>query len=1038
MSHALHTTAAIALLARALPAQQPTGAVISGTVRDQVTGAAVAGATISVVGTTHAASSNEQGRYTMAGVPSGVFAIEARRIGFGVVRKDNVRVADGPLTIDFGMNSAPLSLEAVTVSATVDAMSSLKVPFAITKLDAEQMPVPAMGSASAMLQGKVPGATVIRASGEPGAGSFVQLRSPSSPFKDNGPLYVVDGIMLSDNPNISPLTQDIESMDIASIEVIKGAAAAAIYGSRAAGGVISITTNRGKNVALGKSQLTVNQQYGFDNVVRQPKKLGHHYWLVNDKSQWVDAQGNVVPKASRVQDPDGMIDNSYAKTYDNVKQAYRPATNFITTVSLAQSSATTNLNLSFDRNRQPGTVIENYGILRQTFRTSIDHTFRDNLGVSVTGSHSRITDQPSQVNFTTLWQVDPDVNLLAKNSDGSPFRVLADSASTTTNPLYLQHYRDNRTRRARSLISTSGHFNPYGWLTFTGDLGYDRLDDLTDNYTPPGIPSDNDGGVSLGSLLYREDETDSYNGSLRSTMLYDVGGLTTRLTFAGEMQRERDLRFTAQGSNFAIAGLRDLSGALTQTTQSSSADIRTNSGWSNLIFDYNGTFIGDFLFRREGNSLFGRGHRWNNFYRAATSYVMSNSSWWKFGDITNAKLRYSYGTAGTRPDFADQYAVVTAGPAGLVRNDLGNPDLRPEMKYEHEMGLDLVYKNRLSLILTYARSTTKDAIVDVAVPSSTGFNTAERNVGATRGETWEGTVEGSWITRKNFRWSSNIVVDRSRSSVLEYNRPCFSDGILWRCDNIPLASMWGRFLARSANDLPTDAKASSGEFQVNDEGYLVWVGANNKWTDGMAKKLWNTSKRIGSATYRWGEPFMAPLKNPGVNEVDQIGDGQPKFNFGVGNRIDFHGLQLYALFNGQAGGDIYNDWRHRTFATNDAPELDQTGKPDSLKKPFYYYSRGVAQSSNCNSGRCLANFVEKDTYAKLTELSLTYSFTAQKIPALARVGADRLNVQLIGRNLATWTKFSGLDPEAGSVNNRVANAAFPFARNFTTALTLVF
>ena len=131
--------------------------------------------------------------------------------------------------------------------------------------------------------------------------------------------------------------------------------------------------------------------------------------------------------------------------------------------------------------------------------------------------------QPSQVNFTTLWQVDPDVNLLAKNNDGTPFRVLADSASTTTNPLYLQHYRDNRTRRARSLISTSGHFNPFTWLTFTGDMGYDRLDDITDNYTPPGIPSDNDGGVGLGSLRYREDETDSYNGSLRGTLLRETG-----------------------------------------------------------------------------------------------------------------------------------------------------------------------------------------------------------------------------------------------------------------------------------------------------------------------------------------------------------------------------------------------------------------------------------------------------------------------------------------------------------------------------------
>jgi TonB-dependent SusC/RagA subfamily outer membrane receptor len=432
-------TLTAALLLSSSAAAQATRTTIVGIVTDEATGQPVVGATISVFGTAHAASSNEQGRYSIPNVPSGqLIAIDVRRLGYGQLRKDNVRVTGASMTVDFKMSSAPLTLDAVTSAATADPTTGIKAPFAVSKLTSEQMPVAALGAASQMLAGKVAGVTAMRVSGEPGAGTSVQIRAALSPFHSTSPLYVIDGVAISDATFAGTLTTDFDAQEIESIEVIRGAAAAALYGSRGANGVIDIKTNRGKNVQLGHSQITAKSQIEMGQFSKSVPKLTHHYYAVNDKLQWVDASGNVVARGSRIPDPDGMIDNSYPVIYDNVGQVFRSDRSYINSLSLTQASATTNMNLSLDQSQQNGGDIVARPFIRYNIRAAIDHTFRDNLTVSATMFHSRVKQDPDQLNYTNLWRIDPDVNLLAPNSDGSPYRVFADSASTITNPLYLQ------------------------------------------------------------------------------------------------------------------------------------------------------------------------------------------------------------------------------------------------------------------------------------------------------------------------------------------------------------------------------------------------------------------------------------------------------------------------------------------------------------------------------------------------------------------------------------------------------------------------
>ena len=1026
----------LTLAAFAAPLSAQSGTTVRGVVSDATLKTPLAGVTVSVVGTRLAVSTNEQGRYVIMNVPAGIQAFEARRLGYGVNRRENIRVGGDTMTVDLTLNQNALSLEAVTVSASVDPTSGIKSPYAVNSINKEMMPVPAPAAATTMLIAKVAGVNVIQASGAPGSGSYVQLRTPSSIEKSNSPLYVVDGILLNSQQSVT--TQDVEAMNIESIEVIKGAAAAALYGSRAAGGVISIKTDRGKNLRLGQTTITARSDFGYDQYYNKPKQRQYHWYRMNAQGQFLDASGNVIPRAngnSQAIDPDGFADNPYPVKYDNIGTLFRNGQTMMNQISIAQNQAGTNYTLTYTRNRQPGLIIDNYGYLRQGVQFSIDHSVRDNLTLGVSANHTRANEVPDQVSFGDLYRYDLDVNLNRRDADGF-FLARPDSQSTLTSPLYYQQTRDDKQRRSRTLVNGNASFRPYNWLTFTGDVGYDRGDRIYDQFTPPGVPDDDGSGVETGFLHYEEDEVDGLTGSLGATLLRDFGKLTTRLTARGEMQRERNLYFEAEGTDFTINGVRDLAGAGSKTNSSQLTERRTNAGVAALGLDYGGKYIADFLLRREGSSLFGPDYRWTTFYRVGGSYLLSEEGWWPrggvLGNLSTFKLRYNVGTAGARPDFLDQYSAISVAGFGFVRNELGNPRLRPEIKTEHEAGVDMIVNNRLQVLLSYAKSRTKDAIVGIAAPSKTGFNTQNANVGLTSGETFEATIEGSIMERGSFRWSSNLVLDRGKSTVNRLGRPPYGSGARWYDDGSPLTAFWGYKFVRSADQLRALHANSQNQFQVNDEGFLVPVGAGNSWTEGSTKNLWGTIVTIDGVQYRWGEPLLQWDEALGGPRFQQIGNGEPDLRFGLGNRFNYGDFQLYFLLSGQLGGQVYNDTKRLLISSLDHPDIVQYNKPFERKKPYYYYSRGLSQQTYEDI------YVETGTHAKVQEMQLGYNLSQEKYPFIRYFGADRLNLQLIGRNLFTWTKYSGWRVDGGQPSYRVDATDYPIARNFTASVTVVF
>lgn len=241
--------------------------------------------------------------------------------------------------------------------------------------------------------------------------------------------------------------------------------------------------------------------------------------------------------------------------------------------------------------------------------------------------------------------------------------------------------------------------------------------------------------------------------------------------------------------------------------------------------------------------------------------------------------------------------------------------------------------------------------------------------------------------------------------------------------------MYGNAFVHSLANLPaSQAGAAPGTFEVNDDGLLVAVGPGNHYT---TPGKWGTTVVSNGVTYQWGMPIVR-LDSTGQQAIIKIGSGNPRFHYGVSNSVSWRGFQFYGLLDTQVGGNAYNQNNQRSYQYNRSADVDQAGKPDSLKKTVDYYALVY-------NGNAIEDwFVEPAGFVKLRELSVKYQVPKRfldRIPGNRGVGAS---VSVIGRNLKTWTRYKGYDPEVGTVNNRLDSYDYPQYRNFTAVLQLQF
>ena len=949
-----------------------------------------------------------------------------------------VTLVRGPQVQDFELAVDPLMLNDIVVTGTAEATSTKELSFSVGAIsEATIQDVPAVDPIRA-LDGKVAGVTIVAPGGDPGAGTAVRLRGATTltPGASQQPLLVVDGVITQGT------LADLNVEDIERIEVVKGAAASSLYGSNAAAGVIQVFTRRGAQNAEGVTSVTVRNEYGQQSLIHDvPVNKSHYDSMVGGAV--LMAGGVPVIQASHFMDQPYPASTPWRNQQADILTNGPFYTNY---VAIGRRAGGTNLQASFENQVNSGIINvhgcnntvtpticqgSDLGYTRRNVRLNMDQQLSDRLDVSVGAfyneSSQKLTEGSSNDPFFDVNFMPPDVDLKGvPNANGEPFKVDIGLSgliptSQTRNPLYTMTHVHNSADRTRVQGSFRGRWRPAEWLSFEGSFGYDRAAENDRNYNPKGSLAW-DGTPSNGTLFLSNSIDESYNGQLSASLQHSFGQMEGRLKFAGSVEDESYNYFSASGNGFASIAVPEL-GNINNQSSKGVGSTQTIARARNIFvvggLTYKSRYIVDALIRRDGSSLFGSGARYHTYYRYSGAYRLGEDL--KIPGIQELKLRASVGTAGLRPPFAAQYETFTTANGNIAPQTLGNNLLKPAQSKETELGFNIEFLNRFSLEFTNAKKVTSDQVLPVPLKSVAGFSSQWQNAGTLEGRTNEAAFGAVLANSRDLAWNLNITYDRTRMVVTQLNVPAFTTGSGAQSANIFLikqgavyGSMYGYRWDRTRKDL------------TDNPGYWSGGKTGQGTYSGPDTTLYSTNEDgiliLTSSHGTTGEKGIKYV-DPTQGTYYEIGDANPNFTMSFSTTLTWRGFSVYGLLDWVNGGDIYNlprQWLERT--EDRSAEMDQAGKggvtawcrtyqPSNAscngKKATDYYST-FNDANGFNSW-----YVENGTFARLRELSVGYTLNPTQIRAIGLSRLVRnLRVSLNGRNLITWTKYSGWDPDA--------------------------
>jgi TonB-linked SusC/RagA family outer membrane protein len=1074
--------AIVAVLLQAIPygasAQQTTG-VVRGRVVDESTQRPLASVQVLVVGTQRGTLTGTDGTYRIEGVPAGAHSVRAEYIGYGSHSEAVTVAAGAEVVADFALAQSVLDLEEIVVTGVAGQQVRAKLPFSVDRLTPQNMPVPA-SSATSMLTGKVAGLRTASSGGRPGETPSVMLRGPTSinaSGRSQEPLYIVDGVILAGS------VVDVDAMDIESIEVVKGAAAASLYGSRAANGVIQITTARGKNVANDQVTYSIRSEFGGSDLPGRFNLTQRHQFAMQN-GLFVDQSGapcefvrcGSAPQLAGQMALAGEPNNEWntiqqeawpGATYDHVERFFRGGNYMTNAVSVAGRSGGTNYLVSYNRLDNEGIMPGHEGQLRHNFRVNLDQAVRTDITVSASAFYSRSRANSDDGAMFQLTRMPAGVDLLGPDpSDSSKIILKPDPFNDNVNPLVsMLEAGPNVQQRGRFLGSVTARWSPITWFNLDGNFSFDRSDIRNESFTPKDFRNLSNPNGTGGSLNHGNDRTEALNGSVTAQFIKRFGDLNTNTQLRYLVEQEDFTRTTANGSQFTADGVITFDNIPTANKSAGSMlQLERADGYFVITdLDYKDRYVVSALARNDGSSLFGPDERRHWYYRGSFAYRLSEEPWFNVPGFDELKLRYSYGTAGNRPSFAAQYETYSVSGGAITPLTLGNRNLKPEFVTEQEMGIDVLFLSRFSLDLTYAHADAKEQILNVPLLAHSGFSNQWRNAGRLKSNTIEASLNAQIIRTPDFTWNARVLFDRTLQEITELEVPAYQTGVTGQgLGNVfyvrpgeALGTFYGFQFAENCGHLPTGVDCS--EFQVNDDGYLVWVGAagstENGWesytdADGNQQHWWGTAApfTVRGGTIRWGTPFQAEGNDPVTGERTTflpLGRAMPDYSLSLSNTFQYKGITLYGLLQSVQGYHVYNQPLQWAVFQSYAGIMDQSNVAERARKPLGYYSTLYGASGLQPSSA----FVDDASFVKLQEVALRYQIPTsllERVP-VAR-GFRGIGLSVVGRNLLTWTDYDGYDPDVGrtgggtgsAVLARVDGFDYPNFRTFTFGLDINF
>lgn len=992
MLRSLVWTGAVAVVAALGPTAAPAHAQaqtrpLTGTVREEGTRTPLAAAQVLVRGTTRGATTRDDGTFTLQ-VPLGDVTLVVRRIGYPPTI---VPVSATTSTIDVVLERDPLNLDQIVVTGQATGISRRNLANSVASVSAEELTKVSAPSIENAFQGKIAGAQISQSTGAPGGGNRMRLRGISSILGSAQPLYVIDGVIVSDvsigsgtnkvtrasGSGISVASQeapvnriaDLNPNDVENIEVLKGSAASAIYGSKASGGVVIITTKRG---AAGAPKFSLRTGVGTSALAYK-----------NGSRRFPSLEAATAAYGSGVvdyYDPDTFID------YEEVVYGERPV-NSETSLSVSGGTETTRYFVS-------GLIRNEKGIVRNTFadkagvRLNLDQKIGSRLDLQVGAELLRTrndrglfgNDNTGTSIAYALTKI-PSFLDLRPDADGRfPRNPFYPSNPLQTVELFQNDesvWRNITTARLTFDAVTIGDHQ----LQLIAYGGADILNQKNVVFSPPELQFEPIDGLPGTSATSYTDNVQS-NVNLNAVHTWTPSGSLGVTTQVGTQFEQRTLGQTRASAQNLLGGLEIVDAGTIRDVTESRLKVSDFGIFAQTEILWQERLLFTLGARADRSSNNGDTKKFFLFPKASASYRFPEL---RPGLLDEVKLRVAYGETGNQPLYGQKFTALDLSSIGglgafRVGTTRAAPDIRPERQREFEAGIDAtMFGSRATVELTGFRRDISDLLITRTLAPTTGFSSEISNGAEMRVWGLEASIGGFPVTNDRFSWNSRLNWGMNRSEITSLPVPTFLLG-------------------------------------------APQVGAIRIEEGKSATQI------IGNDTLpQAGGRVVVPVV---------IGDGNPDWNAGWLNEFRYGPLSLYALVDRQQGGMLANGtWRHYDLGQNSRDYDEPT--PEGLKLGE------VRRTSYLQVTRI---YYQDASYTKLREVTLNYDLPAALLARWSsRLEGARLS--LSGRNLVWWTDFRGGDPEAqnfggggapDAVQRNRELAAYPASRSFWLNLSVNF
>ncbi|GAB3831414.1 SusC/RagA family TonB-linked outer membrane protein [Hymenobacter jeollabukensis] len=1076
-----HLFLAGSLLSMAVVANAQQGRRVSGVVRS-AKGEELPGVTVVVKGTTNGATTDPEGKFSL-NVTGDNPVLRISYIGF---EPQDVTVgSSSDLTVTL-KEDAKLLNDVVVIG--YQEVQRRDVTGSVSSVNAQQIKDIPVNSAAEALTGRLAGVQLTSTEGQPGSDVTIRVRGGGSITQSNNPLFIVDGVQVENAlATISP--QDIQSVD-----VLKDAAATAIYGARGANGVVIITTKIGRE---GKTTVTYNGFAGVRKLARKLELLNPYDFVAYQYERAQNLGGQALTDfrddygTLRFDSLDAFRSVPNVDWQDRVfgQEAFQQTHN----VSITGGSKGANYALSLTRNIedgiQRGSGFDRY-LVNFRFENKVSDKFRFGFNARYNaqttkgaGTNSTGTAQTSRLRNTIQYR--PFEANIGNSSQEDFAEDLASNGPRLVNPLTLidAEYRRNM-RRVLNLNGTAA-YTLLKNLTFRTTVGVETTgtENNAFNGTPTSVARQN-GNQPTASIFTSQLVTLNNSNVLSYALNKGKHSFDALVGHEVYTYRTRNLGVSALYLPTTITAERALaslnlasppSGTVQAAPDTRQTQSRILSGFGRLNYSFADKYLLTATFRGDGSSKFAEGRRWGYFPAASVAWRISQEEFMKsFEQVSDLKLRLSYGLAGNNrvDDFLYVTTFATAIPnasgtgttpvqyglngalvPGVASPTLANEFLKWETTVSRNLGVDLgLFSNRVQLSADVYYNSTRDLLLNQNIPSTSGYSVQQRNVGRTANRGVELQVSGTVLQTPDFSWTATANVSFNRNRVEDLGD---SDFFLFNSNWAGSDGADADYIVRKGQPVgQIYGYQYDGFYTAND--FLDYAAAGNRWT--LRPGIASTATVSGANAVRPGAPRYRDLNGDGNITADGdrtvIGNTNPKAIGGFNQQFTYKNFDASIFLNWVLGNDIYNanrlEYTSGFYAnTNLLASINDNRYRNINAQGQLVTSAEELNALNANATRPAPSFgrflpssdiIESGSFLRLNNVTIGYTLP-KTLTAKAKMSTARLYVT--GNNLYVLTKYSGFDPEVSARPNLplapgLDYAAYPRSRAYLFGVNVSF